>query len=523
MRKMMSLTKTPATERFALLILFAFSLLVAFYFPMRYAGKRTGGDTIRMAVATSNVLQQGTLQPEGEVYPHGFNSPAVSAILVNVTGAPLELLNQFVLPFLLAVNVLVAYVAFRFLTQEKWAALLGAFLLAMQAEFVFTVVRGTHEKLTWMMVLLAILVLAKSFVNVGRPRRFVIWVGLFYLFAFAIIASNSFFASSFLTALATCFIAAAAITYVGLKRDNDFSRLVYVTVACSILVFLFRFYIYTPALRVTSALKLNIDRIAALFLNTDVVFDPSAAGGHVGTGWVSGMTYVALSSASWTLVLTSGVYWLVMTRRVLRARHRGSPLMLLWLFYAAFAVQFALSVGASGLGLLASNLQVRLFPVFMLLAIPLAALAVQSAVRSTAKTRLRPIVLLLVLLFSAWMAGSAILKATNEPLLSNYWVFKLRSEENALRWTQLYTRYGRVWIGLDRLRYVSEDYDDPLRNRYDIYAVGEFVRYALVSDFSETRMLRMGVEQPALGLENQVYENGTARMYHLRPRTPFQR
>jgi hypothetical protein len=197
--------------------------------------------------------------------------------------------------------------------------------------------------------------------------------------------------------------------------------------------------------------------------------------------------------------------------------------MLLWLFYAAFAVQFALSVGASGLGLLASNLQVRLFPVFMLLAIPLAALAVQSAVRSTAKTRLRPIVLLLVLLFSAWMAGSAILKATNEPLLSNYWVFKLRSEENALRWTQLYTRYGRVWIGLDRLRYVSEDYDDPLRNRYDIYAVGEFVRYALVSDFSETRMLRMGVEQPALGLENQVYENGTARMYHLRPRTPFQR
>jgi hypothetical protein len=70
---------------------------------------------------------------------------------------------------------------------------------------------------------------------------------------------------------------------------------------------------------------------------------------------------------------------------------------------------------------------------------------------------------------------------------------------------------------------VSEDYDDPLRNRYDIYAVGEFVRYALVSDFSETRMLRMGVEQPALGLENQVYENGTARMYHLRPRTPFQR
>ena len=510
------------TERSLLLVLLSFSLLMVLYLVLRFAADWTGHDTVAMANIISNVYSQGTLVPAGEAYTLGMNPQAVSVMLIHLTGVPLEGLVQRALPLLLMVDVLVAYVAYRTLTQDRWAGLFAASLLAMQPEFLFTTTRGSHEKITWLLTLLGLFVLARSFMDAGRFARFVVWTAIFYLVAFALITTNAFFASSLLAALALCFLAATALSYLILRKGTEFSRLIYVTASCSILVYLFMFHLYAPAVEAFNDLRPTIDRIAALLFGVEVPFSTAAATGHVASGWATGSVYLALSAATYVLTLISFVYWLVLAWRLWKGRLRGSPLFLLWLLYAAFAFQMALSVGAAGLGLLASNLQVRLFPVFMLLVMPLAALGLQEGARCIRARRQHAVLAVLALLF-AGTAGAAAFKATNEPLLSNTWTFRVRNEQLSVEWVDEYTRYGDVWLGTDRLRYTAGGYEDPLRHRYDIYGVDEFTRYALVSRFEETRMLRMGIPQPALGQENQVYDNGTARAYHFRPRTPYQR
>jgi hypothetical protein len=123
------------------------------------------------------------------------------------------------------------------------------------------------------------------------------------------------------------------------------------------------------------------------------------------------------------------------------------------------------------------------------------------------------------------MSGAAVIKATNEPLLSNHWTFGLNSESQAVRWMQDNTQpnFGQVWLGTDRLRYVSDDFSDPLKYRYDIYNVGQFARYAILSDYETVRLARIGVARPKLSEEEQIYDNGFVQSYHFRPRTPYQR
>lgn len=521
----MSTSGKGARDRYPLLAVLAICAIIVLFRLMRFGGNWTGGDTVRMVANTQSIYQQGTLLPTGYRYDHGFNSQMVSVSLVNLTGISLESLVQYVLPFFLVVIILVAYVAYSTLTGDRWAGLLGAFFLALQPDFLFTSMRGSHEKLTWMLTLLAFYLLARGFMSLPRLRAFVVWVILFYLVAFALVTTNTFFASSFLAALALCFATATVLSYLRRREKTQFSRLVYVTVSCSVLVFLFMFYIYTPSLDSMYLLKNAIDKVAALFLNVEkeTAFSTAAAGASVGEGWISGAAYTALSAATYLLALVSFAYWLVLAWRLLKRQVLPSPVLLLWLFYTSFAVQMVLSVGASGLGLLASNLQVRIFPVFMLTVMPLAAMGIREAVRLLDRRNLRFALAPLAVLFALWAAGTAMLKATNEPLLSNHWIFRVRAEQESLQWVEDYTRSGDIWLGLDRLRYVSEDYSDPIDRRYDIYGLDESTRYALVSRFEETRMLRLQVAEPALGQENQVYDNGTARAYHFRPRTPYQR
>jgi len=514
-----------AGQRHLLLMLVGLSVVIVLYQLQRFGGNWTSGDTVRMATATRSIYMEGTLVPIGNRYEHGFNSQMVSVVLLNLTGISLEWLTTRVLPFMLGVEIVVAYATYSILTRDRWAALLGAFFLALQPEFLFTTMRGSHEKITWMLTLLALYLLARGFLSLPSPRIFAVWTGLVYLSAFALVTTNTFFASSFLAALALCFAAATGLSRLLWKESTRFSRLAYVAVSCSILIFVFMFYVYTPSLNPMYILKDAIDKVAALLLNVEMEapFSVAAAGGNIGAGWVSVAAYLALSATSYLLALVSLIYWLVLARRLLKGQVVPSPVFLLWLFYAGFAAQLVLSVGTSGLGLLTSNLQVRLFPVFMLVVMPLAAMAIREASRLLSRSRLRYVFVPLAFLLVLWAAGAALLKATNEPLLSNHWIFRVRAEQVSLQWIGDRTRVGYVWLGLDRLRYAREDYSDPIGSRYDIFEPGQSARYGLVSSFEETRMLRLGVPQPPLGQENLVYDNGTAHAYHFRPRTPYQR
>ena len=96
--------------------------------------------------------------------------------------------------------VLPAWLAYREFTRSEAAATLATLILLAQPEFLFPLLRGTHEKFTRGFMFLLLFLLLRSLR--ARSERLVVGlVAAFYLCAYAMIAFNSLMASSFLVAV----------------------------------------------------------------------------------------------------------------------------------------------------------------------------------------------------------------------------------------------------------------------------------------------------------------------------------
>jgi hypothetical protein len=119
----------------------------------------------------------------------------------------------------------------------------------------------------------------------------------------------------------------------------------------------------------------------------------------------------------------------------------------------------------------------------------------------------------------------SVLKASNEPLLSNKWTFHRTSELVALDWATSHlvdadigTEYDeRLAVGFQMTRGMS-----PGGNSIGQFDV-EDQRNFLVTSITRLRGARIGAPLPNPPDALQVYDNGDAQFYHLRPLTPFQK
>jgi hypothetical protein len=186
-------------------------------------------------------------------------------------------------------------------------------------------------------------------------------------------------------------------------------------------------------------------------------------------------------------------------------------------------MQAAASIAVDASGAF-SNLQVRIFPSFAMMGAPLVArwLTHRRPQRLWARR----------LLWSTAVATIGILallstfKATNEPLVSSKWVFYLPAEMEAIDWAER-TRPGRaLWLAYDERIGTAlgiRNPDEAIGLRLDGFEVDPGTRDLLVSDVTRQRSLRLGLPLPVEGDSLVTYDNGLAQIYHLRPRTPFQR
>ena len=128
--------------------------------------------------------------------------------------------------------------------------------------------------------------------------------------------------------------------------------------------------------------------------------------------------YLLLSLGNFLLIGLSAPLWLWQGVRWLAGwRSPPSPsTWLLWFLYGAFVFQGVLAAATDQSGQFGGNWQHRSFPSFALVAVPIVA----SALIGMRLHRIRLVVASLVL---SLLAGLAVLKATNEPSLSNKWMF----------------------------------------------------------------------------------------------------
>jgi hypothetical protein len=527
----MSTRESSRPNRWILLLVLAYALIAGGYFAVRYGGRWSDSDTTNLTTAMASVSSQGTITPTTDLYGLGFAYQAVSSFVVLATGLSFAELQLLVYPLLAAGLSVIAYAMYRALTGDPIAGALAALLLFLQPEFLFVIFRGSHEKLTWLLTMLAVFILSKSFTQSKRPARLAIYVGLFYLAALGLVASNAFFASSFILAVAVSLLGGLAVWHLhrrqaGTEVQPGYTRLLYVVVSATVLWFLNTFYLYQPALRVLLDLKGTMYRASAVALGMEPVHDPYAT---VSYGWVSPMVFVGLMLPTMIVGAISLLLWAGEARRRLRAGGNvgPEPRFLLWLLYGGFGLQLGASIMVAWIGGIASNLQYRLLPVVMPFAIGLVATAITNLWGRWAHRTKGRLLAAALAVFVLWGSFASLLKATNDPWLSNYWIFRTKDEVAARRWVDEHLQHTTVWLGLDGSRLgLPSNLDDPSRsgiNYADSAALDDATRHVVLSVVDTQLGLRRGQPLPEVGSENLVYDSGGVVQYHLRPKTPYQR
>ncbi|HEY3083360.1 MAG TPA: hypothetical protein VGM69_26000 [Chloroflexota bacterium] len=508
--------------------LFAFALVLGAYFSFRFGGRWSEGDTATIADTIRTMVRDQTLlSPSGAIYSNGYAFGAVSTFVLAFTGLDVATLMQSVYPLVSASLALVAWPLFRELTGSSRGATLATLLMFAQPEFVFVILRGSHERVLRVVLLISLFLLVRSFRFSERPPAYAAYVSLFYLSVYGLIATNSFFGSSYIWALAIALVGSWFGGFLGpnLARVSQATRqrLIYVPIFCLVLVFLFNTYIYPPAGAVTSQVPDILDRLSRLLLTTSPESGPSAVTAYdpyaaVVDQWIDVKVYFLLSAGTFLLMIASAIVWLRTGLRWLAGGPHRPTLghWLLWLFYAAFALQGALSVVADRAGALGGNLQHRSFPSFVMVAAPMVALYL---VEWQPGKRVR----MLGAGGLGLLAVLAIVKATNEPAVSNKWTFYLPAEVAAMAFAGQHVEQSAYWSEFDeRLRTVESLLSTAIEARPYGGPIDPSTRDFLVTDVARLRSARLNRPLPPVLGELRVYDNGASQIYHIRARSPYQ-
>ena len=345
-------------------------LAVGLYFLARFGGHWSEANSATFVKILRTFVGEERLVPAlGPVYPNGYAFQAISAYIVALAGIDVATLQQLIYPLVAVILVLPAWVAYRELAGSARGAALATMLLLIQPEFLFVILRSSHEKFTRTLMLLCVFLLARSLKLRGQPRLLATYVALFYLAVFALIASNNLLAHSFVFAVAVAAVLGRLLGSRLSSRKEDLpyvvNRFLYISLTCLIIVYIFIFYVYPPALHDVIVLRSTWERVAALLLDVQSQADRTYtdAYGAVTSGWINVRVYFLVSLANWIVLATSLGIWLYSGARWFwRGEAPEARAWLVWLLYAAFAVQGALSVVADASGALTGNLQHRLFP-----------------------------------------------------------------------------------------------------------------------------------------------------------------
>ncbi len=523
-------TPNPFPERVYLVLVVTVVFLIGIYTLLRFSGNGSSDiDVTVFAVTIDAMRDAATLQPD-VLYINGYGYGIISLYAMTLLGVDIGAWQTIVAPLLIVWVVVPAWLLYRELLGSGRAASLAAFLLTIQPELLYVITRGTHEKFTRGVMLLALFVLLRSMRSYGNLRVFGALVVAFYLFFYAALSLNSLLATSFLMGIAMSLVLAWAVGREGRVRlsispqtRTALTRLGFAVGVSAVLGFLFIIYVYEPAQRPLATLATAGERTAALVLDVEErsAYNPYE---RLQTAWVSQAIYLLVSSANWLLLVASVLIWLWMTGAwLLRGRSLGGRAdVLLWSFYTAFAAQgfFSILIDFGGVF---SNLQQRAFPSFSIFA---AALLVRWLMGLRFKRVLwHRLTYTSVGLLVGVLALLSLLKATDEPVISNQWKFHHPAEITALNWANGFLTDRALWTGIlprAERAFVLQNNGAQIQFQADNVNPEAGTRDFFVSDLERVSAGRLQVPLPLQADDFVTYDNGYAQIFHRRPDTAYQ-
>lgn len=511
----------------------AAALVYAFLFVVRYRGLWTENDTAFFTRDAVAAVHLHTVLFAG-AYPHGFLYTSWLASFAWLAGVPPALFNTVVAPFVAAVAVmLAAYVGYRALTGSSQVATLATWLLLAVPELMFSVLRGNHEKIDIAVMLVALLALLAS-VPTGTGRRSRqsrarqhTWQFVFILLMLMNAATNDYFAAMLVLAgLIAAGIMGVVITRLpepsaDLRRLTQ--RLTTAMATGAVIVVLVMLVAYPPAAQDFHLLMTALSKLATLLMTLTPHSNPYGA---AASAWAGRFAYLLVASFRWMMFGSSLMVFGWVAWRMAQRRSAPPRRLLLLALYVALGGLVAVAIPLDFTGLAAgSNLEVRNFTYFALLAAPLTAVGIRHlAVSRWVSTRRSWLLPLTGTLVSVLMVVG-IVKVTLDPLLSNEWIFYTPAERQAVGFFLEHAHRQALWTGPDnRLVYMA----DSLfwRNRGHDLVTG-FKPLPFTRDFLWSPEVVADSEAdrfplPAYAAADLVYDNGGAAIYQLVPQSAFQ-
>ena len=501
--------------------------ILTVYTAVRYGYRWAETDSAAFIRAIRSIQSEASIEP-AHAYPNGFGYQSLVIAVSEFSGVSVVTLQLAVLPFLSIVVALAAFLAIRALTGSSVMGSVGAVLLLIQPEFLFVIQRGNHEKVTHILLLMLLYLIVRS---TAREHHVLEQSGLviaYYLTAWTLITTNSFFASTFVVGFGLVVLFALPALWFARTRPREHRpalRLPYTFLGTLILLFLFVTYVYPPAQHGVALYHIMVEQVSNVFFSDAPTSEsPYAA---IPRAWLPSWVYPILSSYTLAIGAAAGVTWLWLA---VRFRKHGISqterhLLYLWLFSAAFALVVIAAAVIDYSGFLEANLQIRLLPVFMLLAVPLGVYGAMSLYGRTQGLHRRALVAVAPVVI-AFFAFVGILKATNDPIVSNQWLFFTAEEQRAVTWIDTQLNGREVWLDIDERLRVMQDIHQPAdRTNGNMYFTGvlnQSAPYLLSTDVTERRMVRMNIPMMDFRETDRIYDNGTARVYHRVPSSPYQ-
>jgi hypothetical protein len=518
------------SDQLSVATLLLMAVVLSVYALLRYRGLWGEGDTAVFTAAIRSIRDTGMLVPgpNQHVYTNGYGYQALVASIVDLGGIGVHAVQLYGAALFMPWIVIPAWLLYREWTGTLRGATLATAILLVQPEFLFPMLRGTHEKFTRGLMLCSLYLLMRSLRSRQKPAHFGGLVLAFDLTTYSVIAFNNLFGSSFITATGLALVLswfAFQINRSSIRPTGKaFRRLIYATATSMTLAILFTIYVYPPARYDLFVMKDMGARVIALFLNVRT----SASNPYevVSVGWVSLPAYFAVSFANWLLLVGSASIWASQSITWLRRRWHSqeSSALLLWAFYGAFAFLGALSIAVDVSGALSSNLQQRVFPSFVMVAAPVVAKWLIDL--EPRWPRLGRYVYAVLWAGMGVLAVLSTFKATNEPLLSNKWLFYEPDEMAALNWAGENLAGRTLWAGYDERLPTAIDIRTGIPRLNMTIAAGypgPEVRDFLVSNIIRGRAVRLSQPLPVQSDDQITFDDGEAQVYHRRPETPFQR
>ncbi|MEP7287854.1 MAG: hypothetical protein ABI947_19025 [Chloroflexota bacterium] len=528
------LTQTRSKPDVVLLPLIAaltIRLLLTLYWIGRYSGYWIEGDTSRTTSTILATLNSGLLYSDtGRTYSNGFGYQVYAAIVAQLSAVDVNFLQLWIFPFMGLVVTLIAFAFYYRALNNAPIAGLAATFLGLQADLLFTTNRGTHEKLIFIFILVALMAIGLALTAFESMAWRAGLALVYYLAMFGLASTNVFFSSSFIATLILAVIGWMLLTRSTTLRGIRVTWLIYLAAVCFIFVILIVFFIYPPSVGFVSQTRNLLDRLL-LFLSPHRSESSGLVYSSADWAWIIPFSWLFLRLFDFFVLGLAALGWLYLAWQIFRRTrildHISTALFWLIILLPAFAVQNAFSIVSdlsSSSGSF-NNLQIRLAPLTILIAAPFAAYTFLSILRWLLVRRgyLRMVFTLCIVM--VMFTTMALLKSTSEPLLSNTWLFYAPAEAQSVEWLNSHIslmtrdnglRTPRVWAGPDFR--IGELWLNNFwgQNRASVPVVSsptERFNYVLSSPVTQAQTSRLREAFPDVTSANRIYDNGSTQLY----------